>query len=200
MKLKSILLCLIFLLTGFVSADATQLPKEMKAFLQTQKKVPTVRFDGVVVYNSDVTYLPIVPAYPKEVETLSIVKTYPENQSMDSLPDMVLFNNNYALLKVIKIGDGTLSIREIPNLPVEVKTGSLPQDIVVPRGMVLPETYANILGDVKVPLIGSAKTAAFISTRKSAPLPTGKRIADTVKYSIPNSLKNKLYFVNNFTK
>ena len=198
MKLKSILLCLIFLLTGFVSADATQLPKEMKAFLQTQKKVPTVRFDGVVVYNSDVTYLPIVPAYPKEVETLSIVKTYPENQSMDSLPDMVLFNNNYALLKVIKIGDGTLSIREIPNLPVEVKTGSLPQDIVVPRGMVLPETYANILGDVKVPLIGSAKTAAFISTRKSAPLPTGKRIADTVKYSIPNSLKNKLYFVNNF--
>ena len=30
MKLKSILLCFIFLLTGFVSAEATQLPKEMK--------------------------------------------------------------------------------------------------------------------------------------------------------------------------
>ena len=198
MKLKSILLCFIFLLTGFVSAEATQLPKEMKAFLQTQKKVPTVRFDGVVVYNSDVTYLPVIPAYPKEVEKLNVVKTYPENQSMDNLPDMVLFNNNYALLKVIRTGENTQTVREIPNLPVEIKTGTLPQDIVVPRGFVLSDTYAGILGDVKVPLIGSAKTATFVSTRKSAPLPSGKRIADTVKHNIPNALKNKLYFVNNF--
>ena len=62
MKIKSSLLCFIFLLTGFMSAEATQLPKDVKAFLQTQKKVPTVRFDGVVVYNSDVMYLPIIPA------------------------------------------------------------------------------------------------------------------------------------------
>lgn len=198
MKIKSILLCLIFLLTGFMSAEATQLPKEVKAFLQTQKKIPTVRFDGVIVYNSDVMYLPVVPAYPKDVAEISIVKTYPENQTMDALPDMVLFNNNYALLKVIRIGEGTVSVREIPSLPVEIKTGTLPQDIVVPKGLVLPETYAGILGDVKVPLIGSAKTATFISTRKTAPLPSGKRIAETEKYSIPSALKNKLYFVNNF--
>ncbi len=198
MKIKSILLCLIFLLTGFMSAEATQLPKEVKAFLQTQKKIPTVRFDGVIVYNSDVMYLPVVPAYPKDVAEISIVKTYPENQTMDALPDMVLFNNNYALLKVIRIGEGTVSVREIPSLPVEIKTGTLPQDIVVPKGLVLPETYAGILGDVKVPLIGSAKTATFISTRKTAPLPSGKRISETEKYSIPSALKNKLYFVNNF--
>ena len=198
MKIKSILLCLIFLLTGFMSAEATQLPKEVKAFFQTQKKVPSVRFDGVVVYSSDVMYLPVIPAYPKEVKELNIVKTYPENQSMDSLPDMVLFNNNYALLKVIRTGENTLSIREISDLPVEVKTGTFPQDIVVPRGLVLPDTYAGILGDVKVPLIGSAKTSTFVSTRKTAPLPSGKRIADTEKYTIPSALKNKLYFVNNF--
>ena len=198
MKIKSILLCLIFLLTGVMSAEATQLPKEVKIFLQTQKRIPTVRFDGVVVYSSDVMYLPIIPAYPKEVNELNIVKTYPENKTMDELPDMILFNNNYALLKVIKTGEGTVSVREIPNLPVEIKTGTLPQDIIVPKGLVLSESYAGILGDVKVPLIGSAKTTTFISTRKTAPLPSGKRISDTEKYTIPNSLRNKLYFVNNF--
>ena len=83
------------------------------------------------------------------------------------------------LLKVIKTGEGTVSVREIPNLPVEIKTGTLPQDIIVPKGLVLSESYAGILGDVKVPLIGSAKTATFISTRKTAPLPSGKRISDT---------------------
>ena len=198
MKIKSILLCFIFLLTGVMSAEATQLPKEVKIFLQTQKRIPTVRFDGVVVYSSDVMYLPVIPAYPKEVNELNIVKTYPENKTMDELPDMILFNNNYALLKVIKTGEGTVSVREIPNLPVEIKTGTLPQDIIVPKGLVLSESYAGILGDVKVPLIGSAKTATFISTRKTAPLPSGKRISDNERYSIPNSLRNKLYFVNNF--
>lgn len=198
MKIKSILLCFIFLLAGFVSAEATQLPKEVKTFIQAQNKVPTIRFDGVIVYNSDVMYLPVIPAYPEQVDKLQIVKTYPENQTMDKLPDMVLFNNNYALLKVIRTGENTLSIREIPNLPVEIKTGTFPQDIVVPRGLVLPESYAGILGDVKVPLIGSAKTSTFISTKKSAPLPSGKRVANTQKYSVPAQLQNKLYFVNNF--
>lgn len=198
MKIKSILLCLILLLTGFSVAEATQLPKEVKTFIQAQNKVPTIRFDGVIVYNSDVMYLPIIPAYPEQVEKIQIVKTYPENQTMDKLPDMVLFNNNYALLKVIRTGENTLSIREIPNLPVEIKTGTFPQDIVVPRGLVLPESYAGILGDVKVPLIGSAKTSTFISTKKSAPLPSGKRVANTQKYSVPAQLQNKLYFVNNF--
>ena len=177
MKIKSILLCLILLLTGLMSAEAAQLPKDVKSFLQTQKIVPSIRFDGVVVYSSDIMYLPVIPAYPQDVKELSIVKTYPENQAMDSLPDMVLFNNNYALLKVIRTGENTLSIRDIPNMPVEIKTGTLPQDIVVPRGLVLPDTYAGILGDVKVPLIGSAKTSTFISTRKSAPLPSGRREA-----------------------
>ena len=79
-----------------LSADASQLPKVVKDYLVSQKKVPNVRFDGVVTYNNQVMYLPIYPSYPKEVEELKIVKTYPENQTMDNLPDMVLFNNNFA--------------------------------------------------------------------------------------------------------
>lgn len=197
MKLKSLVLSFMILFMANVTADASQLPKMVKDYLTTQKKVPTVRFDGVVTYNNEVMYLPIYPSYPKEVEKLQIVKTYPENQTMDNLPDLVLFNNNFSLLKVVKNGQNNMTVRDIPNLPVEVKTGLLPQDIMVPRGLVLPETLAGIVGDVQIPLVGSAKTTTFV-TRKTAPLPSGKRVVDTKIQKVPSSLKNKLYFVNNF--
>lgn len=199
MKIKSFIISLIILLVGMMQAQATQLPKDIKDFLLAQKKVPTVRVDGIVVYNNDVMYLPVYPAYSENVDKLKIVKTYPANQSMDSLPDMVLFNNNVSLLKVYRVDSNTLTIRNIPDLPVELKTGSLPQDLMVPRGLVLPENLAGILGDVQIPLVGSAKTSTFVSSKKRAPLPTGKRIADTSQYkNVSPSMKNKLFFVNNF--
>ncbi len=199
MKIKHFILTFIIFTVCALGADATQLPKELKDFLQNQKKIPAVRYDGVIIYNNnDVMYIPVFPAYPQEINEIKIVKTYPQNQSMDNLPDMILFNNNISLLKVIRTGKDTLTIRNIPDLPIEVKTGSIPQDLVVPRGLVLPEDYAGILGDVQIPLIGSAKSASFVSGRKSAPLPSGKRAADTKKYSVPDEIKNKLFFVNNF--
>ncbi len=198
MKIKSFIITFIILALSALNANAVQLPKDLKEFLQNQKKVPTVRYDGVIIYNNDVMYIPVLPAYPQQPETIKIVRTYPQNQSMDALPDMVLFNNNIALLKVIRTGSDILTIRSIPDLPVEVKTGSIPQDLVVPRGLILPEMYAGILGDVQIPLLGSAKSAAFVTNRKSAPLPSGKRVVDTKKFNVPFELKNKLFFVNNF--
>lgn len=197
MKIRTLLLSLLIFFMGNMAVEASQLPKTVKSFLLSQKKVPTIRFDGVVTYNSDVMYLPVYPAYPQDVETLKIAKTYPENKTMDQLPEMVLFNNNFGLLKVVKNGEDSVTVAAIPNIPVEIKTGLLPQDIMVPHGLVLPENLAGILGDVQIPLIGSAKTSTFV-TRKTAPLPTGKRVADTKIQNVPNSLKNKLFFVNNF--
>ena len=198
MKIKTIILTLIIMMFTSMQVYASQLPKEVKDYLISQKKIPSIRFDGVVVYNDDIIYLPIFPAKINEVETLKIVKTYPANQSMDKLPDMVLFNDNFGLIKLIKTPEGNLTVRNMPDLPPEMKAGMLPQDLMVPHGLVLPENFAGILGDVQIPLIGSAKTAAFVTGRKTAPLPGGKRIADTKKYNVPAVLKNKLFFVNNY--
>lgn len=198
MKLKLFIIFMLIMSFASISADATQLPKNMKDYFQLQRKIPSIRFDGIIVYSNDVMYIPILPAYEKEVSELKIVKTYPLNQKMDNLPDMVLFNNNYGLLKVYRIDDSTLTVKNIPDLPVEIKTGTLPQDIMVPKGLVFPESLAGILGDIQVPLIGSAKSNNFVRGRKTAPLPSGKRVADTKKYNIPVKLKNKLFFVNNF--
>lgn len=198
MKIKSLILILIIFLVNILSAEATQLPTGIKDYLVSQKKVPQIRFDGIVVYSDDVMYIPVFPAYPEEVEKISIKQTYPKDQQMAQLPDMVLFNNNFALLKIVRVGQNTLTVRTIPDLPVEIKTGLLPQDIMVPRGLVFPENLAGILGDVQVPLVGSAKSSTFVSTRKTAPLPSGKRVADTKRYNVPSDLKDKLFFVNNF--
>ena len=197
MKIKALLLSVLILFTANLSVSASQLPKELRSFLVSQKKVPSIRFDAVVVYSDDIMYLPIYPSHPVDVDKIEIVKTYPEKQTMDKLPDMVLFNNNMGLLKVVKSGENSFVIKDIPNLPTEIKTGLLPHDLMVPRGLVLPETLISILGDVQIPTEGSAKAPSFI-TRKKAPLPTGKRLADTNRANVPFDLKDKLFFVNNF--
>lgn len=199
MKIKAFLFTLLILFTfNSTVVEASQLPKQVRDYLTTQKKVPTIRFDGVVTYDKDLLYIPVFPANPKDVDSLTIAKTYPANKKMDFLPDVVIFNNGFALLKVTRVDESTVSVNDIGEWPVEIKTGLIPQDILVPHGLVLPESLAGIIGDVQIPLVGSAKKTPFVARKKGAPLPSGKRVADTKIYNVPVSLKNKLYFVNNF--
>ena len=199
MKLKSLIITFLILVSFAVqSVQATQLPKDMRNYLIQQKMIPSIRYDGVVVYGNDIMYIPVIPAYPKQVDAIKIAKTYPANQTMDNLPDLVVFNNNYSLIKVFRTGDNILGAKTISDLPEEVKTGLIPQDLMVPRGLTLPENLAGIIGDVQIPLVGSAKTPTFVSGRRPAPLPTGQRVPTIKKEDVPNELRNKLFFVNNF--
>ena len=197
MKIKIIILFLAILMSGMLETFATQLPQDVKNYLINQKKVPSIRHDGIVIYSDDVMYLPVFPAYPEKVEEVKILKTYPENKTMDSFPDIVVFNNNFGLLRIIRTGSENISVRNMEEYPIEIRTGEIPQDLMVPHGFVLPEKLAGILGDVYIPLTGSAKTPAFVTGRK-APIPTSKKVSDTKKYSVPEKLKNKLFFVNNY--
>ena len=166
MKIKAIIISLVLMLAGAVPAMATQLPQDVKNYLINQKRIPSIRHDGVVVYGKDVMYLPVFPAYPEKVKEVKIVKTYPANQTMASLPDYVVFNNNFGLLKIIPSGENNLTVRNLEDYPVEIKTGEIPQDFLVPHGFVMPERLAGILGDVYIPLIGGAKSS-FVSGKKA---------------------------------
>ncbi len=198
MKIKTLIITLLVLIAGNMPSFATQLPMEIKTFLQSQKNIPSVRYDSVILYNKDIMYIPVIPAHPVKTDKLKIVKTIPANQSMDKLPDIVVFDNNYSLIKVFKTGQDTVSANNIADLPEVIKTGMIPQDIMVPKGLILPECYAPILGDVQIPLIGSAKSPTFISGRRPAPLPTGQRRVDIKPANVPLTLRNKLFIVNNF--
>ena len=199
MKIKLLITILSILFLNVLSVSASELPKDIKDYLFEQKIVPTVRFDSLVIYNKNIMYLPVYPAYPQEVEEVEIAKSFPENSTMEKLPDWVVFNNNFALIKLVKSGDDVLTVRSASEWPMEIKSGLIPQDIMVPRGLVLPDTLAGIIGDVHIPLMGSAKSAAF-RTKKNLPLPNGERTLTYKTENVPADLKNKMFYVNNFQK
>ena len=199
MKIKLLISILILLFINVLVVDAAQLPKEIKDYLMEQKVVPSVRFDSIIVYNDNVMYMPVIPSNPQEVEDVSIAKSFPQNSTMDKLPDWVVFNNNFALIKLVKKSEDVVTVGNVDEWPMEIKSGLIPQDIMVPRGLVLPDTLSGIIGDVQIPLMGSAKSAAF-RTKKNLPLPTGQRALTYKTENVPSALRNKMFYVNNFQK
>ena len=190
MKIKLLISILILLFINVLVVDAAQLPKEIKDYLMEQKVVPSVRFDSIIVYNDNVMYMPVIPSNPQEVEDVSIAKSFPQNSTMDKLPDWVVFNNNFALIKLVKKSEDVVTVGNVDEWPMEIKSGLIPQDIMVPRGLVLPDTLSGIIGDVHIPLMGSAKSAAF-RTKKNLPLPTGQRALTYKTENLPNDLKKQ---------
>ena len=199
MKIKLLITILSILFLNVLTVKASELPKDVRDYLFKQRIVPTVRFDSLVIYNKDVMYLPVYPSNPKDVDDVEIKESFPQNSTMDKLPDWVVFNNNFSLIKIIKTSDDVLTVRNVTQWPIEIKSGLIPQDIMVPHGLVLPDTLANVIGDVHIPLMGSAKSSAFRS-KKNLPLPNGERALTYKIKNLPEELKNKMFYVNNFQK
>lgn len=198
--MKRLILVLAVFLFSALNAFATQLPVQVKEFILKEYPKTSIRFDGLVTLNDGTMYLPVIPAYLDKVEKLQIAFTYPDKMSLKQKPEIVIFNNNYALLKIITTKNGIVTVSQTQNVPITIKTGSLPQDILVPKGLVLPDTMKGILGDVKIPLLNSGVVGKVVSPSaqsKPAPLPN-KRNDAKLKVAINDKLKNKIYFVNNY--
>lgn len=196
MKLKNIVLVLALFVSLASSAFATQLPPDVKAFILKQNPSATIRFDGLIYYKDGTIYLPVVPSYLESVDDLKISYTYPAKKTFAQKPEVIIFNNNYSLLKLIKTNQGALTVCQYPDVPAIVKTGALPQDILVPKGLKFPDTLKGVLGNVEIPLISSnivLKTPA----KKKAPLPNAKNYANE-RLAVNSKLQNKLYFVTNY--
>ena len=68
---------------------------------------------------------------------------------MKQKPDMIILNNNFALLKVINT-NGKKTVINMIDPPQELQSGLLPQDILLPKGLVIPESLKGIIGNVDV--------------------------------------------------
>ncbi len=143
--LLSLILC--FAISG--NAYATQVSQDIQDFVNQTFPQTNFRFDGVIVLPDNTMYLPVFPAKVEEVEKVGIKSTYPLNQSLKQKPDMVILNNRYVLLKVINT-NGKKTVINLMNPPDELQSGVLPQDIMLPKGLVIPETLKGIIGDVDV--------------------------------------------------
>ena len=54
------------------------------------------------------------------------------------------------LLKVITDNKGHRTVARLQNPPLQVRTGLLPQDMLVPSGLILPENIKGIIGNLKI--------------------------------------------------
>lgn len=193
----------LIVLTCGTASNAVILPHDMKDFVLTTMQGSSIRFDGLVNLDNGTLYIPVIPAQPQKVSKLKITWTYPEKSSQ---PDIIVFNNNYSLLKVIKV-DKKCTLTKYNDLPEVIKTGIFPQDMLVPNGFYVAENMRPLLGNLEVPVVDTTiqttKPMRVQAKEKPAAANTkGKKVVKTrkkvLKVNMPIELKNKMYLVTNF--
>ena len=199
------ILTLLFLMNG-ISAEAVTLPHSMQVYLFNNQPGTSIRFDGLINLPDGTIYLPVIPAVPNETDKISIKWTYPENKQMKDNPDIIVFNNNYSLLKVIQDGKKK-TIASYNHIPDEIKTGILPQDLLVPNGFYVNEEIAGLIGNLEIPVVSTklkSTTSVNLTSNQKAKEETKseKKITKirkkVLKNAMPSQLDNKMYLVTNY--
>lgn len=140
-------LCLsLFLGTG---AYAMQVPQSVQDFVNKEFPETNFRFDGAIILPDNTMYLPVFPAKTNDATELEIKSTYPLNATLQQKPDMLILDNNFVLLKVINT-NGKKTVINLTDPPEELQSGLLPQDILLPKGLVIPENLKGIIGNIDV--------------------------------------------------
>lgn len=150
----------LFLVSG-LSSVATTLPQKEQEYIKKELPNASIRFDGLVSLSDGTLYLPVLPSNPNKNAKGKIVLTVPSGKRLSQLPDVVLFDTNFALLKVIKTKDGKSTVAQPKDIPLVVKTGLFPQDMLVPPGLYIPEELKIIMGDLKISTTASRVNDIF---------------------------------------
>ena len=203
MDLKKAILILTLFFASATGAFATNLPDSVNQFVLKDYPNASIRFDGLITLSDGTVYLPIIPSYIQRVSDLEVTSTIPANASLKSEPDVIVFNNNFALLKLIRTKNGILTVCQNPNIPMVIKTGAIPQDLVVPRGLVLPDILKGILGNVQIPLLSDSNIIKEPASEQKAPLtitPVRQNFVTTnveKTTGLAQGLQNKIYYIAN---
>ena len=147
--MKKLLLALFICIFSTVSAFAVEVSKNVQDFVNETFPQTNFRFDGAIILPDNTMYLPVFPSKEDTVDEIAIKETYPKNQTLKQKPDMIILNNRYVLMKVINT-NGKKTILNMTNPPEELSSGLLPQDVMLPKGLVIPESLKGIIGDLDV--------------------------------------------------
>lgn len=148
-------ICLLSSLTIFApqNAQAQKVPDKIENYVEKIFPKTNFRFDGVIILPDNTIYLPLFPAALDEnKEELDIKATIPAAKTLKDKPDVVIFNNDFVLMRVIEEKGGKRTLAKMDTLPNEVRTGLLPQDMLIPKGLVLPENLKIIIGNLDISL------------------------------------------------
>lgn len=187
MKFFKFILAIFILLCNISYVYSMTLNEDIRKFLRKEDPKVEIRFDGLITLSNGIRYLPLTPALVNDVKQLSISYTYPSNKKkLKELPQIILFNNNYALLKLIELKNNKVTFSPCQNIPMTIKTGLLPQNMLVPSGLIVPDHLKGIMGNLDIPL-------------ESEVLPQKQFVIAKKIYINPiEALKNTLYFVRDY--
>lgn len=189
--MKKILISICIIVFNILSVSASTLPDDVVNYVKQVFPNAEIRFDGLITIDNQL-YLPLFPAKFVSAEKLEIKKTVPENKNLKDLPDIVVFNNDFALLKVIEQDNGKKTVLYQSTPFIEVRTGLLPQDMLVPKGLSIPSNIKTIIGGLKI------ATEQEKGLKISSELVEEKPVNVTVKSDIVstvNQLKNKVFYI-----
>lgn len=199
MKNKLIII-LILMLTTAASTFAAKIPDNVKSLIKKDFAKTDFRFDGLITMPDGTLYLPLFPALVKKPEKLLVTSTIPANQTLAQEPDVVILNNDFVLLKVLIDSKGRKTVLNIKDPPLEVKTGLLPQDLLVPSGLVIPDNIKGIMGNLQ---IGTAQDAGirtqaepFLENKTVKTSKTEKNLVE----SVPQLNNKTLYIATCYSK
>jgi len=196
--MRKFLILLTTLLIGCTNVFAAKIPVEVKDYILEKIPQADIRFDGVIIFPDNTIYLPLYPSLFSDVKSLKIKESYPANKELKQEPDVVIFNNDFVLLKVLSDGEGHRTVLHMPHPPLQIRTGLLPQDMLVPSGLIVPENIKGIIGNLKIDTKNEDMIRVENSDSYEDFLAAGE--PDTPQSLIPQ-LKNKTLFVTtNYSK
>jgi DNA-binding beta-propeller fold protein YncE len=186
------------LLATTTTVLAAKLPEDVQEYITKTVPNTDIRFDGVVILPDNTIYLPLFPSLFSDVNTLKVKESFPANKELNQKPDILIFNNDFVLMKVLSDGEGHRTVLHQTIPPLQVRTGLLPQDMLVPSGLVLPENLKGIIGNLKVDV--KSEDVIKLNTKESFE----EFLADTEpvqNQALISQLKNKTLFITtNYSK
>ncbi len=196
--MRKLLLVLGIILISCSQVFAAKLPDEVQSYINKTVPGTDIRFDGVVILPDNTIYLPLFPSLFSDITELKIKESFPANKELSQKPDIIIFNNDFVLMKVLTDGEGHRTVLHQSAPPLQVRTGLLPQDMLVPSGLVLPENIKGIVGNLKIDI----KNEDIIKLNARESFEEFLADTDPIKQQalIPQ-LKNKTLFVTtNYSK
>lgn len=146
--MRKLIITFMVMLVGAMSASAATLPTEVVGYIKKEQPAAEIRFDGLITIRDNL-YLPLFPAKIIKSNKIVVKKSVPANKTLKDMPDILVLNNDFVLLKVIE-KDGKRSVLYQSDPFLEVKTGLLPQDLLVPKNLTVPENIKGIIGGLRI--------------------------------------------------
>lgn len=195
--MKKIFLTLILMLATATNVFAAKIPDNVKTLIKKDFAKADFRFDGMITLPDGTIYLPLYPALVKKPEKFEIKSTIPSGKTLAQEPDVVIFNNDFALLKIVTDVKGRKTVLNVKEPPTEVRTGLLPQDMLVPTGLIIPDNIKGIIGNLEIPTAQDAglrtTSEQFLDFSTQTPKSTSQTKKDLV--SSVSQLDNKILYI-----